>query len=37
MDKHRQTILTELQMRLDETRWMLNHNNAASHTAMAVQ
>lgn len=32
-----QTILTELQLRWDETRWMLNHNNAASHTAMTVQ
>ena len=32
-----QTILTELLMKWDEKRWMLNHNTAASHTAMAAQ
>jgi hypothetical protein len=27
----------ELQMRLDETRWILHHDNAASYMSMAVQ
>jgi hypothetical protein len=31
-------ILTEeLQMRWDETRWILHHNNALSHTAVAAR
>jgi hypothetical protein len=33
-----QAILTkETQIRWDETRWILHHNNATSHTAMAMQ
>jgi hypothetical protein len=32
-----QAILTELQIKWDETRWILHHDNAPSRTAMAVQ
>jgi hypothetical protein len=32
-----QTIMTEQQMRWDQTRWILHNNNATSYTAMVMQ